>query len=882
MGETTNVGNIGLNLVVNKNGFEKQMSGIQNLAKKTGLTLAAAFSVKKIVDFGKSCLDLGSDLQEVQNVVDVTFQTMSKKVDFFAKSAVSSFGLSETMAKKFTGTFGAMAKAFGFSEEQAYNMGTALTGLAGDVASFYNITQDEAYTKLKSVFTGETESLKDLGVVMTQTALDSYALANGYGKVTSKMSEAEKVALRYAFVTDQLSTASGDFIRTSDGWANQLRVLNLQFDSLKATIGQGLISALTPVIKWINTLLSRLNLLASYFSAFTKTLFGSADAGSETASAVSGIAAAASAASSGVDGVTKAVEKLKKSTKVAGFDELNVLPEKSDEDGDTGADVNVAGLDMPTAQAQEPTIDTSAVEKSAEKLKSIFAGLESFIAEKKGKIIALAAGLAVGITACFTAANWGKIVTTVTGAISKIGSIFAGLASGVSLPALAIAAVIGLIVAAIVDLWNSSERFRDNMKQAWELISTAVVQAWNMLWDEGLKPLIDAIVQLGTSIYELYENGGLKTLFEFVVTGVTWVASILGSVLVTTVSAVLTVILNAIEGLIKALTWIIDKITWVCANWSEIWGNIKESASNFIENIVTCITTWIENLKEAILFKLQLIKLIFFTIFTAIKESTANFIEKIVTGITKWIEDLKEAISSKLQLIKLIFSTIFMAIKISTTNFIEKLVTGITTCIDNMKEGISNKLKLIKLTFLTIFTAIKSSTMSIFNGIWNGIKKTINSILGGIETMANGVIRGVNRIVSALNNLSFDIPEWVPEYGGKTFGFNIPELSEIQIPRLASGGYVKANTPQLAMIGDNKQYGEIVSPEDKMYEISFQAMMDALKQFLQMFQMSQPQQGSGDVNLIVKGDLAPLIRLLKIELEKEGMRVGKNFEVVTQ
>lgn len=172
--------------------------------------------------------------------------------------------------------------------------------------------------------------------------------------------------------------------------------------------------------------------------------------------------------------------------------------------------------------------------------------------------------------------------------------------------------------------------------------------------------------------------------------------------------------------------------------------------------------------------------------------------------------------------------------------------------------------------------------MSIFNGIWNGIKKTINSILGGIETMANGVIRGVNRIVSALNNLSFDIPEWVPEYGGKTFGFNIPELSEIQIPRLASGGYVKANTPQLAMIGDNKQYGEIVSPEDKMYEISFQAMMDALKQFLQMFQMSQPQQGSGDVNLIVKGDLAPLIRLLKIELEKEGMRVGKNFEVVTQ
>ena len=134
-------------------------------------------------------------------------------------------------------------------------MATTLTGLAGDVASFYNISQDEAYTKLKSVFTGETETLKDLGVVMTQSALDAYALANGYSKTTAKTSEMEKVALRYKFVQDQLSAASGDFIRTSDGWANQVRVLQLQFDSLKATIGQGLINVLTPVIKVINTII---------------------------------------------------------------------------------------------------------------------------------------------------------------------------------------------------------------------------------------------------------------------------------------------------------------------------------------------------------------------------------------------------------------------------------------------------------------------------------------------------------------------------------------------------------------------------------------------------------------------------------------------------
>ena len=205
----TSVGQIGLDLVVNKNQFESQMAGITGMAKKAGAALAAAFGVKKLVDFGKQCLELGSDLAEVQNVVDVTFPKMTAQVDEFARSAAQSFGLSETMAKQYTGTFGAMAKAFGFTEKQAYDMGSTLTGLAGDVASFYNISQDEAYTKLKSVFTGETETLKDLGVVMTQTALDSYAMANGFGKTTSAMSEAEKVALRYQFVQDKLSASTG-------------------------------------------------------------------------------------------------------------------------------------------------------------------------------------------------------------------------------------------------------------------------------------------------------------------------------------------------------------------------------------------------------------------------------------------------------------------------------------------------------------------------------------------------------------------------------------------------------------------------------------------------------------------------------------------------
>lgn len=378
------VGQIGLDLVVNKGSFDKQMAGIQGLAKKAGAALAAAFAIKKIVDFGAQCVKLGSDLSEVQNVVDVTFPQMKAQVNDFAQSAAKSFGLSETMAKRYTGTFGAMAKAFGFNEKAAYEMSTALTGLSGDVASFYNISQDEAYTKLKSVFTGETESLKDLGVVMTQSALDQYALANGFGKTTQAMSEAEKVALRYKFVQDQLSLASGDFIRTSDGWANQVRILQLQFESLKATIGQGLINVLTPVIKVINTIIGKLMSLANAFRAFTELITGKKSGGGAAVAAagMEDVAKSADNAGAAMGGAGGAAKKAAKDMKgvSTGIDELNILSPADSESGGGGGGAggggyNVDDFDMGELDADVDEMDAkyAALLERFNQLKNLFA-----------------------------------------------------------------------------------------------------------------------------------------------------------------------------------------------------------------------------------------------------------------------------------------------------------------------------------------------------------------------------------------------------------------------------------------------------------------------------------------------------------------------------
>ncbi|NWK12887.1 phage tail tape measure protein [Clostridium cadaveris] len=337
---------------------------------KLGKILASVFAITAIGRFTKSCLDLGSNLTEVQNVVDVTFGSMSDKVNEFAKNAWQTVGLSETMAKQYMGNFGAMSKSMGFTVGEAEKMAEILTNLSGDVASFYNIEQSEAYTKLKSVFTGETETLKELGVVMTQENLNQYALANGYGKTTEKMNQQEKVALRLAYVTQTLSAANGDFARTSNTWANQVRLLSLQYQSLKASIGQGLIAVLTPVINVINIIMAKLVQMANTFNSVLSAIgfsFGGDSGGENTAfaGATSGIDDATGAMNNLGGATDKAGKKAGKAKKqleaLMGIDEINKL-KSADNSGGGGAGAGGPGT------ISSPAIDTSKTENSLTEL----------------------------------------------------------------------------------------------------------------------------------------------------------------------------------------------------------------------------------------------------------------------------------------------------------------------------------------------------------------------------------------------------------------------------------------------------------------------------------------------------------------------------------
>lgn len=409
------------------NHVERQTAKMASAFKKIVGVVAVALSITALVAFGKSCIQLGSDLAEVQNVVDVTFGSMNKQVNAFAKNAIAQFGLSELTAKKYMGTYGAMAKSFGIVGEAGYQMSAAITGLTGDVASFYNLSTDEAYTKLKSIFTGETESLKELGVVMTQTALDQYALNNGFGKTTAKMTEQEKVMLRYQFVMSSLADASGDFARTSNSWANQTRVLALQFQSLKATIGQGLINAFTPVIQVINTVLLKLQTLAGYFKAFTAALFGNAGGSSNVAETMENAAGSSGAVADNLGNAAKSAKEMNK--QLGAFDELNNLSAGSGGSGGSGSGSGGGGAvpdfgnfsgELFSDVTISPAVDKT-IQEVADKLSNAF---------KAGDYEGIGTYISNGLTNALNRINWPSIYT----AAGKFGKGLAEFLNGLITP----------------------------------------------------------------------------------------------------------------------------------------------------------------------------------------------------------------------------------------------------------------------------------------------------------------------------------------------------------------------------------------------------------------------------------------------------------------
>lgn len=294
----------------------------------------------------KNAIDISSALTEVQNVVDVTFGDMSKKVNEFAQDSIRQFGMSELTLKQTASRFQAMGTAMGIDSslikkaneflnkqtdgyiglsDSMADVSLNLTKLTADMASLYNIDQDVVSQDLAAIFTGQTRPLRDYGLDLTQATLKEWAMKQGLDSDIASMSQAEKTMLRYQYVLANTQTAQGDFARTADSWANQIRILKQSFEQLGSVIGGALINAFKPFVKALNSVLL---VVISFVTKVTNALgaiFGwkYEDSGAGLADSFSDAAESAGDVADNTGQAAKNIDKMNKG--VRQFDELKLI-----------------------------------------------------------------------------------------------------------------------------------------------------------------------------------------------------------------------------------------------------------------------------------------------------------------------------------------------------------------------------------------------------------------------------------------------------------------------------------------------------------------------------------------------------------------------------
>lgn len=797
------VGQIALELGIDSSHIVNQLTGASNKAAKQatsifsgmGKKIAAGLSIAAFTKFTKDCLEVGSNVTEVQNVVDTAFKDLSGQADQWASNAMTNFGLSELSAKKYMGVFGQMSNAMGITGQAALDMAEDVTGLTGDVASFYNLGTDEAYTKLKSIWTGETETLKDLGVVMTQTNLDQYALNNGFGKTTAKMTEQEKVMLRYQYVTSALSNATGDFVKTQDSWANQTRILTLRFQQLKASLGKGFIALFTPILRGFNNLLAGLQKVADGFASFVQMLTG-ADVSTSMGSISSDIAGIGDDASSAADNVGDIGSAAKKTAKdieksLAGFDQINKLTEPTDDSSDSsgstgGTSSGIGSVDLVPDVSGSTSNATSAIsdfvnkaKKELDKLRKwsvstfspsmsrIWDGLtkntdtaKKNLASAFNDIRALGPPLLNYFNGPFTnyLVTWvdtnGSILN---GLFDSFNTVFSDVWNKAAYPILANFVSVGLPM--LTDFASQTLSLNGTIFDTFKA-------SWNSLWSEGVSPAIESISNVWIGLVNTMA-GAWNEWGEPIFTGIKAAVKTTGDVF-------LDIWNNMLQPVWENALDVIDRV------WSEHLQPLLANFLDFVGEIVTCATTIYNNFIAPVVgFLSELLGPIFIAIF----DSIGNKVGVVVGTIADLMNDTITVFKGVIQFIKGVFSGDW-----------EGAWNGIVTAFDG-----------------------------IFSGIADIAKGPINMVIGFINGLITGVQSGINAIVRSVNKLSFKVPNWVPGIGGEDFGFHLPEADFSKIPYLAQGGYVKPNTPQLAMIGDNRHQGEVVAPEDKLLDMAQKA-----------------------------------------------------------
>lgn len=786
---TESIGKIGLDLGINYNQFNKDLNGVASTAenkvggafKKLGIIIAGAFAVKELANFGRESIKLASDLNEVQNVVDVTFGSMAQQVNDFSKSALASFGLSELSAKKFTSTMGAMLKSSGLSGQQMTNMSESITALSADMASFYNLNNNDAFDKIRSGISGETEPLKQLGINMNVANLEAFALTQGIKKQYMVMTQAEQTLLRYNYLMSVSKDAQGDFARTSTGWANQTRVLTEQWKIFQGTMGQGFINILAPMLTGLNALIGKLQTAALYFKAFTEMIFGAQNTAGSATVITSALGASTDDLGSAATGAGSAIKKAGKAAKgsLASFDQLNTLSKSTadamDGMGGAGGGGTVSMPKVAPAVAL-PKIDTSSI-------MNMFKGIDFS-----------------GIVSSFD-----KLKTAIAPFTKTLFSGLEWLWNNVLVP---------------FGTWtiqSAVPAFLDMLTGAFNALNPLIIAFEPLalfLWNNFLKPIAEWTG--GVIVATMKDIGAALTIIG------TWMSNNEGTV--TTIAASVAAFFAAwkVVELLAFIQMSGGVVAALAAMTAAVWANTGAKVINAAETVYLTLLY----AKDFVV---------------SIAKGTAA----LATNTISWIANTAAAVAGKVALVAGTVAQWAMTAATVAWNIAAGIGAAVTTAFGVAVAILTSPVTLVIAAIAALVVGIVllvkhwDKVSAAGKATWEAMKSAWSAASGWMETnvikpianmyigLFNGIISGMNALVRGLNKIKVDIPDWVPLYGGKQFGINIPTIPSI--PKLANGGLI--SSPTLAMVGDNrgaKVDPEVVSPLSKLQDMITKTIVEAM------------------------------------------------------
>lgn len=341
---------------------------IYTLTHHINSLVGAYFSLKFVIGSVLGGIKKSMDFIETVNLFQTSYKKIgeeaavkngmtwgSESADAYAKAfigraqtfndkLVNSLGLDPNTMMNYQATFGQISNSLGLTSKTVENVSQSFTMLGNDIASLWNVDTKNAMEKLQSGLVGQTRPLRELGIDTTQASLQLTAFKYGIHETVSKMSQAEKVQLRWLSIMDQSSVAFGDMAKTINSPANQLRILKQQWDNLTRSIGNLFMPVISAVLPYINAVVIALrNMIDTLATAMGFELPDYTDSKiyTDVTGGIDGISDATDKAAGSADKATKANERLRKS--FLGIDEINVISKNESGSGSSGGSGSGSG-----------------------------------------------------------------------------------------------------------------------------------------------------------------------------------------------------------------------------------------------------------------------------------------------------------------------------------------------------------------------------------------------------------------------------------------------------------------------------------------------------------------------------------------------------------